>query len=274
MRKLMMFLMAGILPLLVHGQELKEEIGAKPHKKIKETFYFSWGYNGEWYTNSDIKVDQPSLNNNYTFVNVNGHDHKGWSDGIFNKAVTIPQYNYRLGYFFNDEKGYGIEINFDHTKFIVSEPQAAHVKGMLHGEKVDTTVNFQESNGFYYYLNNGANFFLINFVKRWHLFATENQNIKIDALGKIGVGPVVPHVQNMLFGKENASGFQYGGWNTGIEGTIKVILYNWGFIEYSNKLDYARYSNLAVYQGTAKQAFGTYEMVLSLGITIPKKVKG
>jgi hypothetical protein len=34
-------------------------------------------------------------------------------------------------------------------------------------------------------------------------------------------------------------------------------------------MDYARYSGLKIYDGTAKQAFGTYEMILSLGVVFP-----
>ena len=70
----------------------------KKHERKKE-FYFSWGYNTEWYTNSNLKISQPSLGNNYQFTNIRGHDHRGWDEGIFNKAFSIPQYNYRLGLF-------------------------------------------------------------------------------------------------------------------------------------------------------------------------------
>ena len=31
----------------------------------------------------------------------------------------------------------------------------------------------------------------------------------------------------------------------------------------------ARYSGLQIYKGTARQAFGTYELILSAGIIIP-----
>ena len=80
---------------------------------------------------------------------------------------------------------------------------------------------------------------------------------------------MIPHVQNSFFGKANDPGFQIGGWNMGVEAGIKATFYKTVFLEFTNKLDYARYSNLKVYQGTAKQAFGTYEMILSLGFTIP-----
>ena len=237
----------------------------------KKEFYFSWGYNKEWYTNSNVKVNQPSLGNNYVFENIQGHDHPGWDDGIFNKAISIPQYNYRIGLVVNKEKGIAFEINFDHTKFIFAD-QMAHVTGTLEKRNVDTFINFSKPN-FYYYLNNGANFLLFNIVKRWHWYAAKNEKVKIDFLGKAGIGPVIPHVENNLFGKLNDQGFQFGGWNIGVEAAVRATFFKYVYLEYSNKLDYARYSNLKVYQGTAKQAFGTYEMILSLGTTFPVGAK-
>ena len=233
----------------------------------KKEFYFSWGYNKEWYTRSIVKINQPSLGNKYSFVNIKGHDRPGWDDALFTKAITIPQYNYRLGLFINREKGIAIEINFDHTKFIFAD-QAAHVKGTINNKTVDSIVNFSEPD-FYYYLNNGANFLLFNIVKRWHLYKPKNEKIKVDFLSKAGIGPVIPHVENKFFGNANKPGFQLGGWNIGVETAVRATFLNYVFLEFSNKIDYARYSNLKIYEGTAKHAFGTYEMILSLGVTFP-----
>jgi hypothetical protein len=234
-------------------------------KERKGEFYFSWGYNKEWYTHSDVKVSQPVLNNNYIIHSVHSHDHPGWDEGLLSTPISIPQYNYRLGYFFNKKKGWAFEINFDHTKHIIQDGSQVKISGTLHTRQVDTTVNFSEGNGFYYFLNNGANFLLFNIVKRWHWHESRNGQFTLDALGKAGIGPVIPHVQNSFFGEANDPGFQLGGWNIGLEGAIRATFIKHIFLEFSNKIDYARYSNLKVYQGTAKQAFGTYELVLSLG---------
>ncbi|WP_298297513.1 hypothetical protein [Hydrotalea sp.] len=240
----------------------------KHKKERKGEFYFSWGYNKEWYTHSNIKVVQPALGNDYTFKAVKAHDHIGWDEGILRIPISIPQYNYRLGFLINRKKDLFFEINFDHTKYIFAD-QNAHIAGKLNNRQVDTTVAFNEPNGFAYYLNNGANFLLFNLVKRWHIYQTVDGNLKIDALGKGGIGPVIPHVQNMLFGQNNDAGFQLGGWNMGFEGAIRATFFKYAYLEFSNKVDYARYSNLKVYEGRAKQAFGTYELVLSLGVTFP-----
>ena len=237
-------------------------------------FYFSWGYNTEWFTHSNLKINQPELGNNYSFRNIRGHDHRGWDEGLFSKALTIPQYNYRIGYFFGNKKDWGIEINFDHTKFIFGDDQLVHIKGTMNNKPYDGYARFRENDAAgadsssYYFLNNGANFLLFNIVKRWRLAANKTGSIQIDGLSKFGIGPVIPHVQNKFFNQpENNPGFQLGGWNTGLEGALRSTFYKHVYLEFAGKLDYARYSNLEIYKGKAKQAFGTAEIVLSLGYT-------
>lgn len=241
----------------------------KKHHKTG-SIYFSWGYNQEWYTHSTVHVQQSELGNNYDFVSVRATDHEGWNNkSIFKQALTIPQYNYRLGYYFNDKQDMGIELNFDHTKYLIADSQMIRQRGTYGSQPVDRTILFSAKNGFYYFLNNGANFFLINLVKRFGLYHTNDRKLSLDFVAKAGIGPVWPHVENCLFGVPNDMGFQFGGWNTGVETVLRATIMRYGFIEFSQKGDYARYSNLKVADGTAKQNFGTYELILSIGFIIP-----
>ncbi|HVM87240.1 MAG TPA: hypothetical protein VMT76_03565 [Puia sp.] len=265
MKKVLFFTLCSFIfcPIHIIAQ------GNKKPKHKKHELYGSWGYNKEWYTHSNLHINQPSLGNDYTFVSAKAHDHPGWDGQLFTKALSIPQYNYRLGYFFNEKKGLAFEINFDHTKYILAE-QDVHIKGTMNGQPVDKTIHWPDDSSAHYYLNNGANFLLFNIAKRWHLLATRDEKVKIDGLAKFGIGPVIPHVQNKFIGQpENKQHFQIGGLNVGIEGTIRATFFNYVFLEYCNKLDYANYWGLRSYQGTVKQAFGTYEMILNLGLTLP-----
>lgn len=234
------------------------------------SFYISWGYNTEWYTRSTVHISQPSLGNNYKLVRVKAHDRPGWDDGLFSKPMTIPQYNYRIGYFFNEKQDLALEINFDHTKYIITDGQQINVKGTLNGQKVDGPREFSEKTGSYYYLNNGANFLLFNLVKRFRLVQPgPANNLKLDLLAKAGVGPVIPHVENSFFGQANQPGFQIGGWNTGLETAFRLTAFRYAYLEFAQKFDYARYSHLKIYEGRARQSFGTYELILNLGVTLP-----
>jgi opacity protein-like surface antigen len=265
------FLLTFIIALSVNSSISAQET-TQPVKKQKHrtgSIYFSWGYNTEWYTHSTVHVDQPSLGNHYDLVEVSSHDHKGWDQGLLHEAISIPQYNYRLGYYFNAKQDLGIEINFDHTKYIITDGEYIQFKGTMNNAPYNQRLLFSQNTGFYYYLNNGANFLLFNFVKRVGLYHTDNNYFKLDLTGKAGIGPVIPHVQNEFFGQPNQQHFQLGGWNTGVETAVRATFLKYGYLEFSQKVDYARYSGLKIYDGTVKQNFGCYELILSAGFIIP-----
>ena len=247
----------------------KEQQGAKKKKGRTGSIYFSWGYNTEWYTRSTVHISQPSAGNSYDLEHVSAHDHKGWDNGLLHEPISIPQYNYRLGYYFNKRQDLAVEINFDHTKYIITDDQYIQFKGAMDHTAVDQKLLFSQNTGFYYYLNNGANFLLFNLVKRVGLYHTTDNKFRLDLTGKAGIGPVLPHVQNEFFGKANDPHFQFGGWNTGVETAVRATVLKYGFLEFSQKADYARYSNLKIFNGTARQNFGCYELILSAGVIIP-----
>jgi len=239
----------------------------------KGEFYFSWGYNKAYYTNSNIYINQPALNNNFVFKNTVLVDNPGWNKGLLKTPLTIPQYNYRFGYFFDKNKDWAFEINFDHTKALIKDNNTVRMVGTYNGSAIDSSFIFSEqgvgTSRNYYYLNNGANFLLFNIVKRNRFKSLSGKHILFDGLGKFGIGPLIPHVENFLFGKANDSKFQFGGWNTGVEYALRSTFYKKLYLEFAGKLDYAAYYNLNVYQGNARQNFGTLEFILSFGYNIP-----
>ena len=82
----------------------------------KGTIYFSWGYNRDYFTKSDIHFkDSGSGDYNFTLYDLKAKDRSGLKD-LLKTTIAIPQYVYRLGYYFNNKKDLGIEINFDHAK--------------------------------------------------------------------------------------------------------------------------------------------------------------
>src|SRR5436190_677548 len=100
-------------------------------------FFFSWGYNGDRYANSGLHFKQPSLNNDYTLVDVHARDSKAWTS-LFHHSLFVPQYNIRFGMFFNDKVG--LEVALDHIKWIVRQDQTVNVTGTMNGAHVDTQL--------------------------------------------------------------------------------------------------------------------------------------
>jgi len=244
------------------------------HKKIISNgrFYGSWGYNHDVYTHSNITIDQPQLNSNFTYENLSAHDRVGWNN-LFQVQPTIPQYNYRIGYFFDEKQLWGIEISFDHTKYVVYQGNTAQVKGTLNGRNVDTTIVVDNAT-LYWQLNNGANWFDLNITRKLPIYSTSDNKFVLYGLVKLGTGPNVPHVSDELFGHWNIGHFQYGGWNVGTEALLRATFFQYAYVEFSNKLVYAWYYGLQVYGGSAtvnngwaEQNFGAYEWIANIGFT-------
>ena len=244
---------------------------SQTNNQFTSRMYFAWGYNKEWYSASTIKVSQPSQGSNYEFESVAGNDRIGW-DKLFQHQLTIPQYNYRFGFFLKKHPSWGFEFNYDHTKYQMTPGQDAHVVGTINNRQVDTNIVIQDKN-ILWKLNNGANFFLFNVMKRFYLCGTKNGVVKLFNIYKLGVGPVIPHTENTLFGHDNNAGFQFGGFNTGLEAAYRLEITKYLYIDIAQKVDYAYYYGLHVWEGKAKQSFSTYELIGTLGIMLPYSKK-
>lgn len=97
------------------------------HNKGK--FFISWGGNRESYSESDVNFRGKDYN--FTVDNMVSHDKpKGWHVDYINPAnMTIPQTNFRMGYFINDH--YSVAIGWDHMKYVMSQAQIANVTGYI-----------------------------------------------------------------------------------------------------------------------------------------------
>ena len=261
----LLFLPLGTLFHAANAQDTKVDLQPYHYVGHQGSWYFSWGYNKEWYTHSSIHISQPSLGNDYTFKNVFAEDKVGWDHQFFHTPITIPQYNYRLGHWFKDD--WAFEINFDHTKYQVAQAQYLHLEGTLNHRQVDTF--FVNNGNLLYQLNNGANFFLFNIVHRIQVPHMNYKYFNASLLLKGGVGFMWPHVQNTIFGKDNSQGFQFGGLDLGGEADLRLTFFKNVYLEYCNKAVFTDYWGLTVYEGKARQNFGTYEMILNLGVDVP-----
>lgn len=244
-------------------------------------WYFSWGYNRDYWFPSDIHVSQPELGNDFTVHNVRAEDFPEWTDGIWNKDITEPQFSFRIGHFFDKERSWGLEFNFDHTKYSSYNEQYAKVTGTINGAYVDS-VQLLTSSYFRYYLHNGANHIMLNIVKRFPLLFEVNATNSLAVLLKAGGGIMLPHSENTILGQTNKVGskeatnvigtnkgwWQLNGWTVGVEIALRYVFYKPFYFEVSNKEAFAKLYNIPVFKGTADQILWMNEFIFSLGYTL------
>ena len=225
-------------------------------------FFVSWGYNGDSYTKSDMHFSQPSLGNDFKLLSVEAHDSKAWTD-LFDHALTVPQYNVRAGYFWNEK--WGLELAMDHIKWIVTQDQSVRMTGTLNGAPVDTDVVLTEG-VLKYQLNNGANPVFVNLVRRYRLAGQHGRTGYLTFLAKAGGGFAVPHTENTLFGVNNEAGFQFfQGWNLDAVAAARVHMYKGLYFEFEEKFVYARYFGVNIDRGKAGHSVKAAEFAFHFG---------
>ena len=226
-------------------------------------YFFSWGYNGDRYTKSDIHFSQPALGNDFTFADVEVHDSKAWTD-LFSHAITVPQYNVRFGMFFNER--WGVEVAMDHIKWIVTQDQQVRMTGTLNGAAVDKQVVLTPD-VLRYQLNNGANPIFFNAIRRFRLAREPGRTGHVAFLAKAGAGFAVPHTENTLFDQPNDPGFQpFKGWNIDAVAAVRIHLYKPIYFEAEEKLLYARYYGVNIDRGEARHNLKASEFTFNFGL--------
>lgn len=94
----------------------------------KGKFYVYWGWNRGTYSNSDIRFKGD--NYDFTLSNVTANDRPtefGFNPYFRIDRITIPQTNYRIGYFFKEN--YTISIGVDHMKYVMNNDQNVKING-------------------------------------------------------------------------------------------------------------------------------------------------
>lgn len=248
-------------------------------KAGKGTFYFSWGYNREVYSKSDIHFKNTTGEYNanggypeaydFTVYDVKASDRPGFKE-MLHTDLTIPQYNYRLGYYFNNKKDLGIEINFDHTKYIMDNWQTLRVKGTIHGQTIDKDTLINPDSFLAFEHSDGANFLMLNIMKRQKLLVSKNKKHWLSAVAKFGAGPVIPRTQVTLFGTQLNNRFHIAGYCIGAEVGFRYDLFKYVYLEYTGKGVFCDYRNvLVIGEGKARHHFWTAETILVLGFQFP-----
>ncbi len=175
----------------------------------------------------------------------------------------------KVGYFFDYYQNWAVELSYEPLKYHVTDAQKVKMSGTMENSPIDTTIVFSAANGYFYNLD-GSNMISLNLVRRFQLLQDKRHFVRLDALAKAGGGPVMPHIYNNIAGKvAEYPSFQLGGWNAGVEAALRITLFRYVFVEGAYKYSRASYTDVGVYNGTAKQTLGVSQVIFSGGITFP-----
>ena len=257
-----------ILLILLTGNFLYSTSQNK--KKLFQGMYLQWGYNTEWYTNSTIHFKDvvDGVNHDFTIYKAKAHDRNDL-DAIIKKPIeiSIPQYNYRIGFYLNATKTKALEINYDHTKYIVYDNQLLRAKGTIGTTYFDKDTAFTRSQVHLEHTN-GANFYQVNYVRQYTLKNNKSRPL-FTALWKAGAGVLIPKTDVTLSGKRVDNKFHVAGYCLGVEGGGRWYFAKKWFVEATAKTGFANYTNsLAAGGGRINHSFGYLEFIGTVGYDI------
>jgi hypothetical protein len=226
------------------------------------SMYISCGYDINSSPASTIHIYQAELNNSYDLLNVKSDKSSSSGSTSILNAMT-----YNIGYFFNYNQTWAIEVCYDPFNYYIADNQNIHLKGIKNGNNIDTNFNYSMNSGNHYYFSKGSCLLQVNLVRRYPIYRNHIRNLSLDLYGKIGIGPTFINEDNMVDGYSNNPKFSTsGGWNADCAGGVRVTIKRHIFAELLAKYVMVNLDDVNIYEGIASQKFTTTSVNLNAGL--------
>ena len=258
----------------VFSQEtIKSQDKYTSHNKGK--FFVSWGGNRETYSKSDIHFKGSDYD--FTIYDVTAHDKpKGWHVDYINPGrMTIPQTNFRMGYFVNDH--YSVAIGVDHMKYVMNQDIIVRYTGNYpnrysyaegFGDHLvrltESFLTFEHTDGLNYVNTEVSRHDDIS--KIFNIKDTDK--IQVNLTEGIGAGFLFPKTNAKVFNKERHDDFHVAGYGASVKAGLNLTFFKHFYIQTEVK---GGYINMPDIQTTisdddwASQQFFFFQKIIAFG---------
>jgi hypothetical protein len=270
-----------ILILVVFGTIAQYTFAQDPLKSIKYTahnkgkFYIYWGGNRDSFSKSDIHFKGDDYD--FTLNDVEALDRPvGWHVNYINPTMmTIPQTNFRLGYFITDH--YNISLGLDHMKYVMVQNQSVKINGsypsIYIGNQVnnglldlsdETFLTFEHTDGLNYINSEISR--VDDFSKLFGISNTDK--IQINLTEGFGGGVLYPKTNAKVLGKERHDDFHFSGYGVSAKVGLNLTFFKHYFIQGELKGGYINMNDIqttALTNDSASQHFMFLQRIISFG---------
>lgn len=247
----------------------------------KGNFSIYWGWNRAAFTTSDIQFNGD--NYNFTLTNVIGKDRQSEFDArlYFNpKTITIPQYNFRIGYFLHDH--YQFSIGTDHMKYVVQAFQNVTINGYISGTGTaydGTYVNDMiklEKDFLQFEHTDGLNYGNME-LRRFDVLLGR-KNIALAFNEGLGVGILLPRTNTTLMNNPRYDEFHLSGYGFSAVLAANLTFFKYFFVQMEWKGGFINMPDIRTTMNAADRAnqhfwFSQYNVVFGANFRLNKKVK-
>jgi len=238
--------------------------GFKLHEK--GNFFINWGYNRSWYNKSDIHFS--GQGHDFVLYDVVAEDFPSPLnlDYINPKTWSVPQFNFRFGYFFSDK--YSISIGWDHMKYVATDFQTVRMYGYLDPSVVSDplmSANMEKLNTKYFtpglyndisvemtpddfiHLEHtdGLNYGSIDIERYFRLWQCKKYDrFGVSLITGAGAGMIVPRTDSHLFGSGENHFWNIAGWGVSLKAGLQISLTKLIYLQSDFKYGYLEMVNI------------------------------
>lgn len=241
----------------------------------KGDFYITWGYNRAFYNRSDIEF----AGEGYSFVlnDVIANDvPEEWDPKVYldPKQLTIPQFNFRIGYSINDR--WTISGGWDHMKYKILQNQHVDIDGFIdpklstkYGGVYDDNdyisidrdfIRFEHSDGF--------NFARLGLEYRSRIWQSKKNHLRFDVFPGVSAGVMLPWTDYTLFNTRYKNFPHLSGYGLSATLGARLEFLKYFFLQVQTQYGYANLTdiNLEDDRGArGRQQVVFFERSMSLG---------
>ncbi len=206
----LLFLFSGLSSIGIYGQSAIPVPGGSH----TDSWYIYWGWNREVYTRSDIHFQGADYD--FTLQDVRAIDRQTkFSVNPYLNPVkmTIPQYNFRLGYYLNDH--WNVSLGIDHMKYVMVQRQVVTMNGWIGGDHTYTGTYDERSqrlNKDFLVFEHTDGLNDLNLELRYSSVLGEWPQVTLRHTEGGGVGVLIPRTNTTLLGMERYDEFHLAGW--------------------------------------------------------------
>ena len=253
----------------VFGQDLNAK--PEPLTKKGQVFIF-WGWNRAAFSKSDIHFKGNGYN--FTLENVVAHDRPSplSLDYINPTKVSIPQFNFRLGYFLKDDLA--LVLGTDHMKYVMDQDQTVNFKGQISDPKFAAMVqngqiDLSDAEFLTFEHTDGLNYVNAGLEKYQSLLSRKNFDISWAYGG--GAGVLFPRSDVTLFDNERSDRYHVAGFGLDARSSLNFVLWKHVMARVEGKFGYINMPDIKTTLNNqpdkASQDFVFYQINFGVGYT-------
>lgn len=212
-----------------------------PVAEHRGDIFLYWGYNRAGYSRSDIHFKGPGYA--FTLHHVEARDRPSPFNAslYFDPAtITLPQYNYRLGWFFRDR--WSLSLGMDHMKYVMVSGQQVRMDGHVDAQR---SAQYAMEDGsrevvldpglLTYEHSDGLNLLSLDVDRYDALWKSRNGRHALHFFEGLHAGPVIPRTDVRLFGEGINNKFHVAGFGIGAQAGLHLDLFRHVFLRATGK---------------------------------------